>query len=63
MTSTVTRLPLPRRSGVAFEPPPSQQPYRRETAAEIALRLRSGIGPTRTIVVRCLKRADDEVWL
>lgn len=63
MGTVSTLKPRAKGSGVAFEPPPSQQPYRRETAAEIALRLRSGIGPTRTIVVRCLKRADDERWL
>ncbi len=52
-------------SGVAFEPPPSkvEKPYRRETAAEIAARIRAGMGPTRPIVQRCVERRDDEVWL
>lgn len=35
----------------------------RETAREIAARIRSGIGPTRPIVVREIERKANEVWL
>lgn len=66
MMGSVTRI-RPPRSAVSFEPPTSmvEKPYRRETAAEIALRIRSGMGPTRPIVQRCLTRPKDgeEIWL
>lgn len=65
MTATITNFPLRAKgSGVAFEPPPERS-YRRETAQEIAARIRSGTGPTRPIVERCLERPKDgkELWL
>lgn len=68
MTATITNFPRRAKgSGVAFEPPPSRadKPYRRETASEIAARIRSGMGPTRPIVERSLTRPKDgrELWI
>ena len=36
---------------------------KRETAKEIAARIRAGMGPTRPIVVRELERREKELWL
>lgn len=36
---------------------------KRESAKEIAARIRAGIGPTRPMVVRCLERAENERFI
>lgn len=35
----------------------------KESAQQIAARIRAGMGPTRPIVQRCVERASDERWI
>lgn len=66
----------PRRGGVAFEPPSEVAALKaelaalkaktaapKESATQIAARIRAGMGPTRPIVQRELERRENEKWL